>query len=172
VPRHDAARPEPRGWEHALTQRVGVHVGAYRTARGMKAVELAARCRELGHPLGRMVIANLENGRRESISIAEVLVLSEALGAAPSALITGLGLDAEVRILPHETVSAADAHRWLSLLGMAHGRRLRAAGQRGGRLPLPGPLEQDPTSQVAALAAAERMLDGVQDRAGWPPPAQ
>lgn len=108
----DAEWPSPRSWEHALSQQVGRRVAR---ARGSLPISrLVERCDELGMPLGRMVIANLEAGRRESVSIAEVYVLAAALDVAPTMLLTGIGYDVDFRVLPEVTVSTFEAHRWLT----------------------------------------------------------
>jgi transcriptional regulator with XRE-family HTH domain len=48
----------------------------------------------------RTVIANLENGRRETLSVAELLILAAALDIPPTLLISAVGLEPTVNILP------------------------------------------------------------------------
>ncbi len=45
----------------------------------MSAQDLADRCAEIGHPIPRNVIANMESGRRATLPLVDVLVLAEAL---------------------------------------------------------------------------------------------
>ena len=55
-----------------------------RTARGWSAEELARRCAELGtRRLDRSTITSIEIGRREKVSVDELLILSAALSVAP-----------------------------------------------------------------------------------------
>lgn len=58
-------------------------IGKLRTLRKIQKVSaqmLADRMTELGYPIQRTVIANLENGRRAEVSIDHVLVAAQALG--------------------------------------------------------------------------------------------
>ncbi|MDN3057426.1 helix-turn-helix transcriptional regulator [Streptomyces sp. SRF1] len=76
----------------------------HRRDRGMSAQQLADRCAELGlDSLPRTVISNLENGRRGNITVAEVLVLAEALGVPAAALIFPVGYETDVEHLPGKT---------------------------------------------------------------------
>ena len=57
----------------------------------LSAAGLAERCAALGMPeLNRDVIANIESGRRRSVTVDEVFVLAAALGVSPGYL---LGMD-------------------------------------------------------------------------------
>jgi transcriptional regulator with XRE-family HTH domain len=67
---------------------VARRVRELRDRRGWSAQELANRCADAGWPqLDRGVLANLENGRRRSVSIDEVLVLALVLDVAPVHLV-------------------------------------------------------------------------------------
>jgi hypothetical protein len=57
----------------------------------MSAQRLADRCAELGYPVPRNVIANLESGRKDSVSVAELLVVAEALEVPPVLLLFPVG---------------------------------------------------------------------------------
>lgn len=57
----------------------------------MSAQELADATERLGLPIGRSVLANLENGRRPTISVAELLVLAAALRVPPIELVFPVG---------------------------------------------------------------------------------
>lgn len=54
---------------------------------GMSARELASRTKSLGEEVPQSVITNLETGRREGLSIAELTLLSVALKTAPLELL-------------------------------------------------------------------------------------
>lgn len=62
--------------------------------------QLADRTAELGMPIPRSVLANLESGRRETVSAAEVVILAAALDIAPIELISPVGFDQQVEMLP------------------------------------------------------------------------
>ncbi|MFC8491224.1 helix-turn-helix transcriptional regulator [Streptomyces sp. NPDC057235] len=54
-----------------------------RRRKDWTAAELGQRMSDLGIPWDRSIVANLENGRRKSVSVAELLGLSLALDVAP-----------------------------------------------------------------------------------------
>lgn len=71
-------------WQPTPTQVVAHRVRELRREHGWSAQALADRCAAAGMPhLGRDVLANLEAGRRDSVSIDEVLCLAVVLDVAP-----------------------------------------------------------------------------------------
>jgi transcriptional regulator with XRE-family HTH domain len=78
----------------------------------MSVQRLADRTADLGMPIPRSVLANLESGRRETVSVAEVLVLAAALDVAPIELICPVGFDQQTEILPGRTADPLSAVRW------------------------------------------------------------
>lgn len=84
---------------------VGKRVAYYRErfsngGRKMTAQALADRCADLGLPIGRVAIAKLENGMREKVSLAEILILAAALEVAPMQLVFPFGIKEGAEILP------------------------------------------------------------------------
>lgn len=80
----------------------------------MSAQQLADRCAELGLPIRRSVLANLESGRRETLSVAELLVLAKALEVAPILLLFPLGYQETIEVVPGEEVPVPDAAMWFT----------------------------------------------------------
>lgn len=80
----------------------------------MSAQQLADATARLGHPIPRSVLANLENGRRDSIGVDEVLVLAQALDVPPLLLIFPIGKKPQVEVSPGQEVGTWDAARWFS----------------------------------------------------------
>jgi len=78
----------------------------------MSAERLSARCKELGLNINRSVLANLENGRRPTISVAELLILAKALEVPPVELITPVD-HADIEILPDVHMDPWDALLWI-----------------------------------------------------------
>lgn len=66
------------------------------------AQDLADKCEEVGYPIPRNVIANMESGRRATLPLVEVMVLARALRVTPISLIYPVGYVPEVRALPYE----------------------------------------------------------------------
>lgn len=96
------------------TQIVAARVKQFRTAHGWSARELAERCAEAGAPhLERSILANLENGRRKTVTIDEVLVLAWVLGVPAAMLFIPLGTEHEIAITSEIVMHPHLAFRWL-----------------------------------------------------------
>lgn len=81
----------------------------------MSAQDLADRCEEIGHPIPRNVIANMESGRRASLPLVDVLVLAEALQTYPICLLYPVGYVDQVQRLPlQDPEQTWDAMRWFT----------------------------------------------------------
>lgn len=84
---------QPRDWPQGWTNEVGRAIARARKAQGMSAEAVSARTVELGHPIQRAVLSNIENGRRPSIAVHEVAVIAEAIGVLPITLLFPRALD-------------------------------------------------------------------------------
>lgn len=100
--------------------------------RRLSAQGLADRCAELGHPLDRSVIAKLEKGIRQTVSVADLLVLAKALDLPPLALVFPVGYEEEAEVLPGRSEHPVTALRWASGEGVlpAQGKDDRDAQAR------------------------------------------
>ena len=103
-----------RDWPRRLSASIAAEVRRHRIERGMSTQQLADACAGLGHPIARAVLSNLENGRRENVSIAELLVVAKALDVEPIFLMLPLGYEDTVEILPGQTVETTEAVRWVA----------------------------------------------------------
>lgn len=103
----------PKDWQAGVTGRVAEAVRRFREERGMSAQDVAAACAKLGYPIARNVIANLENGRRSSVDVAEVLVLAKVLDVPPVVFLVPLGEVGEVELLPGLMYSTGEALQWV-----------------------------------------------------------
>jgi len=102
-------------WARHVAVDTGRRIAAARSRQGLSAQQLADRCAALGLPaLSRIVIARLENGRRDSVSTAEVLVLAAALEVPPADLMFPLGERERAEVLPGFTAPVEAAGRWLT----------------------------------------------------------
>lgn len=103
----------PENWEKATTRRIGRQVQKSRKERKMTAQDLADRTAELGHPIGRATITDIDLGRRQSVTVAELLILAAALEISPVALLyEDQFADGAVEVLPGTTTTAAQAALW------------------------------------------------------------
>jgi hypothetical protein len=110
----------------------------HRDRRKLSAQQLADRTAEFGMPIPRNVVANLESGRRDTVTVAEVLVLAAVLGVSPMELISPVGYDEEIEILPGRKMDPLQASRWvdgeltLDATGQAGGLRSPSLAERSG----------------------------------------
>lgn len=75
---------EPRQeWVSDLIKAIAGEIKRHRKARGMSTQKLANACKELGMPIRRSVLSNLELGYRKKITVPEILVLAKALEVTP-----------------------------------------------------------------------------------------
>ena len=142
----------------------------------MSAQQLADKTDELGMPIARSVLANLESGRRETVSVAEVLVLAAALGVSPIELMCPVGFDEQTEMLPGRMMDPLAAMRWFT------GEwKLDLADDGTLMMRTPGTAEQSSTYLVeyhdelinrlrtqeadAARAIADAGIEGADDRA-------
>lgn len=80
----------------------------------MSGQQLADATAALGHSVPRSVIANLESGRRETLSVPELLVLAEALNVPPLLLVFPLGRQSAMEVLPGVDADPWAAARWFA----------------------------------------------------------
>lgn len=103
-PNHDE---QARQWEAEVTGRVARNVQEYRRESGLSAQRLSDETATLGYPIARNTIANLEAGRKATVTVQEVLVLAEALGVPFAALLySPLHPGEAVRPTPHRDARA------------------------------------------------------------------
>lgn len=108
-------------WAAQIAKRVGQRVAHYRaqapgekTKQGITAQALADRCTALGMPMDRTVIAKLEKGTRQTITVGEVIVFARALEVPPVALLFDLGNPETVEVLPGKDADSWSALKWFT----------------------------------------------------------
>ncbi|NEA73215.1 helix-turn-helix transcriptional regulator [Streptomyces sp. SID13588] len=102
-------------WEDQVMATVAGEVRRRRKELRMSAQELADRCEEIGHPIPRNVIANMESGRRASLPLVDVMVLAAALRTYPICLIYPVGYVERVQRQPLEDSRPTwDAMHWFT----------------------------------------------------------
>jgi transcriptional regulator with XRE-family HTH domain len=94
------------------TKTVATRVRQYRTDRGWSARVLAEKCQEAGLKWERDVVANLESGRRTSVTLDELLILALVLNVPPILLVTPLGAKDEQQVAPDVWAKPWDVYRW------------------------------------------------------------
>ncbi|HEY7360929.1 MAG TPA: helix-turn-helix transcriptional regulator, partial [Streptosporangiaceae bacterium] len=101
-------------WAARVTQAIAGEIRQRRKARGMSAEDLAAACADLGMPIPRSTLADLENGRRASISVAEWLAIAAALDVPPVMLLCPVGTAETAEVLPGAEAPAFRAAQWVA----------------------------------------------------------
>ncbi|MBC3989629.1 helix-turn-helix transcriptional regulator [Streptomyces sp. AC563] len=102
-------------WVDQVMATVAAEVRRRRKELGWSAQVLADRCEEIGHPIPRNVIANMESGRRSNLPLVDVMVLAEALNTPPICLVYPVGYVDDVQRLPlQDPTSPLDALRWFT----------------------------------------------------------
>ena len=80
----------------------------------MSTQRLDERTAELGMRIPRSVLANLESGRRNTVSAAEILVLAAALDVPPSLLLFPIGRLELMDALPDLPLPPWQAFEWFT----------------------------------------------------------
>jgi transcriptional regulator with XRE-family HTH domain len=95
---------------------VAQRVERYRRQQQLTQQDVADRTEALGHPIGRVTVAKIENGgtRAANVSLTDVLVLAVALDVPPPLLFLPLGDDQEVAIAPKLVAHPHIALDWLA----------------------------------------------------------
>ncbi|MEV5537480.1 helix-turn-helix transcriptional regulator [Saccharopolyspora shandongensis] len=99
-------------WAGSLVHTVAGEVRRHRQQRGLSTQGLADACEQLGYPIKRQVLANLESGRREAISVPELLVLGRALGVPPALLVFPVGEALSCEPLPNQSRPLWETLQW------------------------------------------------------------
>jgi hypothetical protein len=102
-------------WADQVMATVAHEVRRRRKELRWSAQDLADKCAEIGHPIPRNVIANMESGRRSNLPLVDVIVLARALRTYPICLLYPLGYVDRVQRLPlQDSEPTWDAMHWFT----------------------------------------------------------
>jgi transcriptional regulator with XRE-family HTH domain len=99
-------------WGTQVTARIAEQIRHYRGERSGQ--WLADRTKALGHPISKTMLWDIEQGKRKSIGVPDLLVLARALEVPPTLLLFPSPPDTEVEFLPGEALPAALAEQWFT----------------------------------------------------------
>jgi transcriptional regulator with XRE-family HTH domain len=100
-------------WASEWTRLIGKNVRTIRKAKSLSTQRLSDLCSErAGFEVPRNTIVNLETGRKESISVQELVAIALASETPPVSLL--YPLDQEVEIAPGQRRNAFHAVEWFS----------------------------------------------------------
>jgi transcriptional regulator with XRE-family HTH domain len=91
---------------------VAARVSELRRRKDMTAAELGRRMTALGVKWDRFAVANLESGKRQTVTLTEWLALARVLDVSPLHLLVPLE-EVEFNVTPEESVPASRARAWL-----------------------------------------------------------
>ncbi|WP_329273705.1 helix-turn-helix transcriptional regulator [Streptomyces sp. NBC_01451] len=100
----DADEDDIPEWADRVQANVAGEVRRRRKEMGWSAQDLADQCEQLGRPIPRNVIANMESGRRASLPLVDVMVLAAALETYPVCLIFPVGYVDRTQELPFQSL--------------------------------------------------------------------
>lgn len=103
--------PSDQVWPKELTRAIASQVREYRDAADLSAQEFADAVTALGLKYTRTQVTNLESGRRDTITIGEVLAFAAVLGRPPALLLFPIGTDKLTPLLPAMLMDAWGAYR-------------------------------------------------------------
>ena len=95
------------------TAAIAERVRSLRISRGWSARQLAEECQERGLDLSREAIAWLETGRRQAISVDELMTFARVLDVAPVHLLVPFSHEGLVAVTPNEQAPAASVRAWV-----------------------------------------------------------
>lgn len=99
-------------WATAQVRRIGAKVKQLRRGR-FTAEELAQTVESMGYrPYSRAALMNLEQGRKRTVDVGELLVLAKALQVPPLLLLYPGMTAGEVEVLPGHLASSWGAAQW------------------------------------------------------------
>lgn len=140
-------------WAKSWTLAIGQQLAKVRGERGLSARELSEKTEKLGYPIPRNTITNLENGRKTSVSVAEITVLAAALNIPPVLLLYSMA-DEAAEQLPGQHVTPVEAINWFGADGEdLNFREVQRMNARDGDESVPGDLRD-----LDALFAARLYL--------------
>src|SRR4051812_47248476 len=92
---------------------VRTNVARLRREHKLSAAALSKITKELGAPISRGTIANIESGVQRSTTVDQLFVLALALDVAPATLITPPPTDDELRVTDTVTTDVSTAQEWI-----------------------------------------------------------
>ncbi|UQE74705.1 helix-turn-helix domain-containing protein [Gordonia sp. PP30] len=104
----------PKSWSESVAERAATSIKAARERTKTSAAKLSERTAELGAPVSRSVLSDLETGRKRSLDVSELLVIAAALGVPPIFLLYPGLSDDQIDVLPGLRSSSRDAARWFN----------------------------------------------------------
>jgi transcriptional regulator with XRE-family HTH domain len=112
-PQPRSREPKSATWEDRLSAQVGANIAAARGRLGVSAQWLSDRLGDLGAPLPRPTISQIETGQR-TVSLAEAISIAAALGVPPAELVFDPAERAVEALPGRADVTGEEACAWMA----------------------------------------------------------
>lgn len=139
-------------WGERFILRACERIRQARRSQGLSVRELAERTNELGHPVSRQVLVNLEAGRRGALSIDDLFMIAHALEVNPLFLL----FDQMQMGRPNEVLPDLTVPEWMALQWARSSPTMISSSLYG--------MDFD---QARGIISTRDQLDSVRDRAEW-----
>lgn len=107
-----SARPDDK-WSAELTRSIGEQLRYWRRRRKLTVRELSDKTQEVGQRIPATVLTNIEHGRRDYVSVSELLLIGAALNVPPVLLVAPIGRTSTIESLPDAEISPWRTRGWL-----------------------------------------------------------
>ena len=104
----------PEAWATEVNRSIAAQIREWRKNRRLSAQQLSERCARIGYAIPRNIIANIETGRRGTISVVEVLALAMALNVPPTLLLFPVGRTPVMHTAPLRDTRPGYAIKWFA----------------------------------------------------------
>ncbi|WP_403023152.1 helix-turn-helix domain-containing protein [Salinibacterium sp. GXW1014] len=109
-----STHPESESWAKRQTVEIGARVRAARRDQGLSAQDVADRTLTLGHYVRRSVIADLENGRRPVLPVADLFAIALALNVPPLLLLFSVDSHGEYEVWDRQALPVWEVIEWFT----------------------------------------------------------
>lgn len=134
---------------------ISARVKELRRRKGLTAAELGERLTRQGVAWDRSIVANLENGRRRSVTVTELLALALVLDVSPLHLLVPLD-EGDYRVTPELAQPTDRVREWIRGGGGLPGTDMRIYGTET-------PRAEFEAAMAAARARSERFREAGAD---------
>lgn len=110
TPAHEGRPRSPRAQDPTRT--IADRVADLRARKGLTRQDLGSRLADLGIPWNRFTVSSLESGKRQNVTVVELLALARVLDVSPLHLLVPLE-EIAYEVTPHEKQPAARVREWI-----------------------------------------------------------
>lgn len=144
--------------KQTLLDSIANYVRTARKQKGWTAADLGHLLSEVGVKWDRFAVAKLENGKRQNLTITEVVALARVLDIPPVLLLFPLGHAEQVEVLPGQTVGTWAGLKWFTGEAAFPTDTLDGVGEHPGAAGIGDLVDEEPVSTTLHLFQRHRDL--------------